>query len=151
MFLILDSSTFLIRMNAAASRIHRTVTAALQALAGTTTPDLLIQIAAELTSYRTEVIAVLDTAKTSGHYRQTILDVLAAELGPEFNLQTAASAHNTAVTQSLNVIANLLNTKTRAWGVDNGRLVQQPVSFSAAEASQVAQKLQSVRNTIIGS
>lgn len=138
-------------MNAAASKISKTVTSALQALAGTTTPDLLIAVANELTAYRHEVIGILDTAKTSGQYRQTILGVLAAELGAEFNLQTAAAAHNTAVLQALNVIANALNTKTRAWGVDNGRLVQQAVSFSAAEATQVAQKLQAVKNTLIGS
>lgn len=150
MFIILDASTFLIRMNGVASRIIKTLNSSLAELAGTTTPDLLIGVANELTAYRREVQDILATAKTSGEYRQTILNVLAAELGPEFNLQRASTTHRTAINQAIDVIANLLNTKSRAWGVDNGKLVQQAVSFTAAEASQVAQKLQLVRNTIIG-
>lgn len=150
MFIILDASTFLIRMNGVASRIIRTLNSSLSELAGTTTPDLLISIADELTTYRREVRDILATAKTSGQYRQTILDVLAAELGAEFNLQQVATAHTAAINQTIDVIANLLNTKARPWGVDNGKLVQQNVSFTAAEATQVAQKLQLVKNTIIG-
>lgn len=150
MFAILDSDTFLIRMNAAASRIHRTLGQALAAMAGTTTPDLLIGVARELTAYREEVISILDTAKSSGAYRSTIIAALKAELGDDFSLQTAISTHNAAVLQALGVIANLLNTKPRAWGVDSGALVQQAVAFTAAESTQVAQKLQAVRASIVG-
>lgn len=150
MFLILDSSTFLIRMNGAATRINRVVTSALAEMSGTVRPDLLINIANEITSYMQEVQGILDTAKTSGQYRNTIINVLKTELGDDFVLQTAVTNHRQALLQTIDTIANLLNTKPRSWGVDNRKLVQQTVSFSAAEATQVAQKLQAVKNTIIG-
>lgn len=150
MFAILDSDTFLIKMHAAASRIHRILGQALAGMSGTTTPDMLIGIARELTAYRQEVMSILDTAKSAGAYRQTIIATLRGELGDTFSLQDAAAAHNAAILQSLDVIANLLNTKQRPWGVDSGALVQQAISFSSAESSQVAQKLQQVRATITG-